>query len=332
MNQNNLQDRLFAFIRDKLTPEETIADAISELLHVSTDSAYRRIRGETPLVFDELVTICNEYSVSIDQLIDSKKDLVLFRNTRIQKDRYSYSQYLQDLERQIDYLKENENAELIYMSKDLPLFYNFYFKPLIAFRYYFWMKIQHQHPDFEHARFNLDILPEQIEQLSRKIIKNYSEIRSTEIWNMESINSTISQIEYSRSSGHFENSKDVLMIYDALESTIKHLQEQAENGSKYLPDENPIVFPRNLKFFFNRVMLGDNTIMTHVNGVKTAFINYNNLNYLSTTDESFCNELSDHFENIRKRSTLISMTSERQRNVFFNILLSKIMERKQNLV
>jgi hypothetical protein len=200
----------------------------------------------------------------------------------------------------------------------------------MTFRYFFWMKVQVLDPLFEHRFFDLNMLPASVEELSTELIRAYSSIPSTEMWNMESINSTISQIEFARTSGFFTNQKDVSVIYDSLEATILHLQEQAEYGCKFIPGDQCLNGEQNLKFFFNRVILGDNTVMVIADDLKMAFINYGNLNYMQTSDTAFCTALYEDFENLKRRSTLISVSSEKQRNIFFNILLSKVRERKQN--
>lgn len=332
MSNFKVQDILFRQVRELLPAETSVADAVSEILHLSTDSAYRRIRGETPLVLDELEIICRHFRISIDQLLRSDNSLVTFQNTRVHHEHFTYTQYLTQLQAQLKVMMQFSKKQVIYMSKDLPIFYNFYFKYLIAFRYYFWMRIQVLDPRFEQKDFDPEDLPPAIEEMSIDIARTYSMIPSIEIWNMESINSTISQIEFSRTSGHFKNADDVLKVYDALEASILHVQEQVENGCKFLPGEDPQLQEKNLEFFFNRVVLGDNTIMSITDNIKSAFINYGHLNYLSTNDQTFCEDLYKDFENLKRRSTLISVTGERQRNIFFNILLSKIRERKQNAV
>ncbi len=65
--------------------------------------------------------------------------------------------------------------------------------------------------------------------------------------------------------------------------------------------------------------------------IKTAFLNYDVLNYMVTRDESFCGPCYDDLQNLMKRSTLISQSSEKQRNIFFGIMLAKIDDRKRNL-
>jgi hypothetical protein len=46
-----------------------------------------------------------------------------------------------------------------------------------------------------------------------------------------------------------------------------------------------------------------------------------------THDESFCNQCVEDLDNLMRRATVISQTSEKQRNIFFGILLAKIQDR-----
>ena len=77
--------------------------------------------------------------------------------------------------------------------------------------------------------------------------------------------------------------------------------------------------------------LGDNTILVTTDRMRTVYLNYGLLNYIVTRDEKFCNSCYEDIVNLKKRSTLISKTSERQRNIFFSILLNKITDRKKHL-
>jgi hypothetical protein len=325
------QGYLFQRIREKLPLQDSLADTISEILHVSSDSAYRRIRGETLLLFDEAIVLCKHFNLSLDQLAETKSSDVLFHNVHIRNGDYTYRQFLEGLKARMASLANVSHKEVVYMSKDLPIFHNFYFRPLIAFRYFFWMKSHLLHPDFEKKQFHFDVLPPEIEILSTELTRAYCGIPSVEMWNTESINSTISQIEFSRDSGHFTSAADIATVYTALEDSIQHMKIQAEHGCKFMPGEDPAGRKPNFKFFFNRVVLGDNTIMVTAGAARSVFINYGHLNYIETTDENFCNDQFRDFENLIRRSTQISQSSEKQRNIFFNILLTKIQDRKRNL-
>lgn len=331
MPEYQSQEFLFQRIKELLPPYASLVDSVAEILHVSNDSAYRRIRGETPLVLDEARELCSYYKLSLDQVLNVQGNSTLFQNVRINIQNYSYVKYITDIIKQVEYAGSFIHKEIIYLTKDMALFHNFYFRPLIAFRYFFWMKSIVQHPDFANKEFEFSILSEEIEKLSRELTMAYNKVPSVEIWNTECINSAISQVEFYRDSGLFAHAADIKTIYEALEETILHLKTEVEYGAKFMPGENPETKKSNFRFFYNRTILGDNTIMVATDRIKTVFINYDVLNYMFTRDENFCNPCYDDMQRMIKRSTLISQTSEKQRNIFFGILLNKIKDRMKNL-
>jgi hypothetical protein len=325
------QEFLFQRIKELLPPHASLVDTVANILHVSSDSAYRRIRGETPLVLDEARELCQHFKISLDHLLNVKTGSTLFHDIRVDLKNYSYEKYLTDLIKQVEYINSFIHKEIIYLNKDMPLFHIFYFKPLMAFRYFFWMKTIILHPDFAEKDFSMDCLPPEIEKLSTELVSCYTKVPSIEIWNTESINAVIAQIEFYKDSGYFSSSDDIKIIYEALQETFYHLKAQAEYGSKFLPDENPEIKKKNFKFFYNRVALGDNNILVVTDRIKTLFVNYMGLNYMTTRDEMFCDAAYNDLQNLMKKSTLISETGEKQRNIFFGIMINKINDRMRHL-
>ena len=325
------QEFLFQRIKELLPPHVSRVDSVANILHVSSDSAYRRIRGETPVVLDEARELCQHFKLSLDQILSVQKGSTLFQSVRVDTSNYKYEVYLQDLINLVQNVGSFIHKEIIYRTKDMPIFHNFYFTPLIAFRYFFWMKSIIQHPAFKDREFELNCLSPEIEKMSRQLTIEYNKVPSVEIWNTESVNAAIAQVEFYKDSGYFSSATDIKIVYDSLEATLVHLKNVGEYGCKFMPDENPESKKENLKFFYNRLALADTTIMAITDRVKTVFLNYDGLNFLTTRDESFCNPLYDDIQNQMKKATLISQTGEKQRNIFFSIMLNKIRERKKHL-
>jgi len=327
MPSDQAQEFLFQRIREMLPQSASLTDVVSEILHVSNDSAYRRIRNETPLVLQEAKDLCEHFNLSLDQVLSLKRNSILFENIRINNKQYSYKKYLSDLIGLVKQVGSFKQKEVIYLTKDVPLFHNFYFRPLIAFRFHFWMKTILQHPGYETKAIDLNGVSPEIEALSRELTKVYTQVPSIEIWNTECINSVISQIEFYKDSGLFSSAADIKAVYQAVAETILHLKDQVEYGCKFMPGENQQTKKLNFTFFYNRVVLGDNTILVTTDNIKTAYLNYNGLDYMVTHDESFCNQCVEDLDNLMRRATVISQTSEKQRNIFFGILLTKIEDR-----
>jgi hypothetical protein len=328
MGNGSIQELLFQRIREKLSPGISLAEHISDLLCLSPDSAYRRIRGETPLVLEELKQLCDFHSISMDQLLQLKDDSVLFSVVRVEDANGSFKLFMQEMLRRLKIVASATQKELIYLSKEIVVFHFFMHPALFAFQYFFWMKSALR-SDTMPLQFSFDLLKQDIEAIGKEILSVYNSIPSIEIWNLECINNTISQIEYYREAGLFRSLRDVEIIYEALHHMLSHLQLQCEKNCKFLPGENPDIRKSNFQFFHNREGLADNTIMALTNGRKTLYLNYEGLNYMYTQNEQLCDSVYARLQKLVRTSTILSGVSEKQRHLFFNSLRHKIPNRKK---
>ena len=78
MNVTGIQQQLFQAVKARLQVESSMADEIAKLLNISTDSAYRRIRGEKMITLEELHAICINYRISLDQLMGINTGAIMF--------------------------------------------------------------------------------------------------------------------------------------------------------------------------------------------------------------------------------------------------------------
>jgi len=141
-----------------------------------------------------------------------------------------------------------------------------------------------------------------------------------ELWNEETVRSTLRQIRYYKESGLFETSEDAEIIYKAFGELLDHLQHMAEQGVKSMKGESDLIKRGSFQLFVNELILGNNTYIARLDGKTYAYINFAVLKYLSTRDPKFCDDLYNSFQNLVSRSTLISKVGEKDRNHFFNVL------------
>ena len=112
---------------------------------------------------------------------------------------------------------------------------------------------------------------------------------------------------------------------------MDYIQRQAEAGHKISPDGKQLKSV-SYKMYVNEFILGDNTILALLGNTKVAYINHSVINFMLTKDPSFCEYTWQHFQNIIKKSTLISEVGEKERSRFFNIIKEKINARKNALL
>lgn len=325
-----LQDQLFGRIKEILPPGKSLADVVADVLHLSTDSAYRRIRGETLLVLDEARELCLQFGLSLDDLFALKNSSIVFHRTEIDATAYDFTSYLKGLLSLLKQLASHREKSILYLTKGIPLFHLFPFRPLLAFRYYFWMRTTFEVPEMLQQKFAVSLLPPETEAVGNEILSLYNNIPSNEIWSTENLNSTLLQIDFCRDAG-LMTSQQALEVINSLEQLLAHLQLQAEWGRKFSPTENPQIRKDNFQLFHNRLGLGNDIVLTTQEGRKTLYLNNDALDYLTCTDEAYCNKMCQKLQSILRRSTLISSVSERERGKFFQELHSRVATAKDRL-
>jgi hypothetical protein len=325
MESLTIQQQLFNQLKSILPPHISLVDELSQLLGISPDSVYRRIRGEKPLTMQELKTICEKYHISLDQMLHMKNDTVIFQAPDINKIAASVDDYLLGFLKQLKIIHSFEQKRMLYLCKDMPA-WNFYLFPEIAaFKTFVWLKTLMNHPDYVHKKFSLkEYSFQDCFELGREANKVYNCIPSIEIWNIEIISSTLLQMEYYRDAGIFENVQDLNTVIHSMQLSLDHFQLQAEKGYKFMPGEEAASKRVPITIYLNEVLLVNNTVLVELHGNRETFIQYNVLNIMHTRD-SRVNEITfKNFDTLMSRSTLISGSGEKERNRLFYRLKEKL--------
>ncbi|MBX9851357.1 MAG: helix-turn-helix domain-containing protein [Cytophagaceae bacterium] len=311
-------------IKDSLPAHASFADELAEVLNVSMDSAYRRIRGETALTIEEAKLLSLKYNISIDQFFRQTSNTVTFQYNSINPSSYSFEDYYKNILASITQIDAGAEKEIVYAAKDIPVFNFFQFPELAAFKIFFWMKTVMNFPGMENSSFSSDKIDEKVLRLGKKILDIYMRIPTVELWNEETLVSTLKQIEYSYESGLIKSKDVVKLLYDKTEALIMHIQKQADHGQKFIYGKEPVQKDGNYKLFINEILLSDNTIFVKKDKTYYTYIPHNAINFLVTSNAAFCEETHSWLTNLQKRSTLISGVSEKDRNRFFRALSEKI--------
>ncbi len=331
MNVTEIQQQLFQAIKGKLQGDASVADEVSRLLEISTDSAYRRMRGEKTITFEELYKIATHYRLSLDQLMNIDNGAILFQGQYLDKRTFRFEEYTNSLLQNLAYMNSFKEKEFYYSCKDLPIFYHYVLKELAAFKWFFWLKTYFQFPEFERKKFRLSDFPDELFAIDQKILNFYNQIPSIEIWNIESMNIIFQQVEFYRYAGVFESDRDAYILYEAVEKLWYHLEKQASFGYKFTygdPEEKPMA---KFRMYFNEVLLGDNNMLLVLDGMKLSYLTHTTINFMTTRDMVFNENMYTHLQNQMKRSTLISAVSEKERAKFFRIIRERIARRKEAL-
>jgi len=331
MTENSgIQDILFQTIKSRLAPNISFVHDLSELLGISYDSAYRRIRGQKDLTLEELKLISSHYAISLDEILAFKSDRVSFLTLAIGKAGITFESWLQALVHEMKKIFESRDREIIYAAKDVPIFYYFEFPEIAAFKFFFWHKVLIPSGTYRESHVNMDVSKELFDT-GRSLLGCYARVPVVEIWSEDTISSILRQIDYCMVSGFFKDRADALKLCDILDLWLDHVQGQAEHGFQYMLG-NPVEGVENsFRLYHNEVLVNDNTILVRADGRKTAYLTYNIINQLVTSNPAFCDQIEDSLRNLMQKSTMISGTSAKERHRFFNSLHEKVKALRQRI-
>jgi len=325
MESNQLQQQLFSFLKECIPPHLSLVEELCDLLNLSHDSVYRRIRGEKPISLAELKIICEKYHISLDQLLQLENESVLFDAPGLNVMPAEFSDYLNAVLNQFKYFNSFTTREMHYLCKDSTI-WNFYLFPeLAAFKTFFWSKTINNQAALSNKMFSFEEFPyHDCFLLGQQVLKEYNQIPSVELWNLESMHSTLNQIAYYRDAGNFKSKHDLALVINAFVNMVDHLQLQAERGVKFMPGDTELSYRASIQFFINELILGNNTMVINLDGKKISMVTYSVFHYLFTKDPRFSTKVMASFDTLLNRSTLVSKTGEKDRNRFFNNIREKI--------
>jgi hypothetical protein len=316
VQQNNIQSLFLDRVRARLPDNVSFADELGELLNISRDSAYRRIRGETILSLEEVKALYLRFGISIDELFSSDSEMVTFHRRVVSPKNYDLEKWQHSILKNLQFLCTFEKKEMIFSAKDIPVFHYFRIPELSAFKHFFWMKTLVGYPEFEKLKYKSDSVPDKLLSSAAKAFETYSTIPSTEIWNEEAIYDTLRQIEFYHECGFFHDPKHAEALCDQLIILLNLVQEEAAAGVKAKGGA--------FSLYNNEILIADNTVFARMGEKRCVYVNQNTLNILLTFQEPFCEQTELYLKNLIKKSTLISKTAERERNRFFNNMRARI--------
>ena len=324
-NEADIQMQLFQKIRDQIPDHVSFVDEIAEILEISNDSAYRRIRGEKALSLYEVQRLCQRYNFSVDDLAGSSIQTVTFKTDLLNEGGYSFQDWINNLLSYTVTAGKSEQVEIIFILNELNIFHMLQIPEVCAFKLFFWQKSNLDFPHYRNKCFSLDELNDEFINLAPEIIDHYVKINTIELTTEECLNSYLKQIMYYSEAGYFNSRDDALKLCEKLLDLINHQQRQAELGFKFPYGKHPVGEDGNFQLYHNDLILADNTILVKSNDAQTSFITSNAINLMQTHNKAFF-EYNYHWgRNLLSKSILISGTAEKERNKFFLKLREQII-------
>jgi hypothetical protein len=145
---------------------------------------------------------------------------------------------------------------------------------LTSFKLYFWY-ITIFDADAKLEKYNSTWLDKPILREAQQVYELYESCDSTEIWNFETINSTLHQIHYCQVAGLISK-KDALQIFNALKEFVHQLEANCKAGTKNGAGK--------LTMYLNEILLLGNSVIFDTKAVKIFYLPFQTLIFLSSTE------------------------------------------------
>lgn len=324
MVANQIQQTLFQHLKNQLPAHLSLVEEVADLLQISSDSAYRRIRGEKSISLEELQKLCSRFKLSVDQVLHLQSDAFIFTGQLTNSSDFTFETWMQTDIKHLERILSFKQRHLYYLAKEIPFFYYFLIPEVTAFKSFFFKKSILHYESLKGARFSLDDDHNEVIALGNTISSLFAQIPSTEIWNVENLTSTIRQIEFYKLTGIFRSDKDVLCILEKLGELLKHIEAQAAEGKKMLPGAQPADDAPAVNMYVNELIMGDNLILAQLGNIQVSYLNHSIINFVTTFDQRFNTYMKQTIDNMTNKSTAISRVNEKARIKFFSRIQEKI--------
>jgi len=315
---NSVQDVFIKRLKELMPPNVGLAEELADILDVSIDSAYRRIRGETEISLNEIFKISKHYNFSVDEIFGYQNSTVTFNYTKLTDNSKNFEDYLNRLIGHLQMMNQFDNRKLFYVAEEVPIFYSFFTKKLTAFKLFYWQRSVLNVQTYQSQKFEWDLIPESLINVAHNSFKEYLKVPSSEVWTDETILTGLRQVSYYYDSGLITKDMAIELLLD-YRAMAEMLNTNAANARKNISDQNETFF-----LYHSEIVLGTNCIYVIMGDARFSYISFNTMNSLSTTNSEFCEETDHWVRNLERKSTLISGVAEKQRYQFFSHMFKTI--------
>jgi hypothetical protein len=315
---DNIQKHFLENLKNHLPVSVSLVDELCEVLEISSTSAYRRLSGETSLTIHEINKLCRKHRISFDSVGNFCTNSVTFFYEII-KDEEGFRKYLRTVKEDLDILFRKK-GKVIYAAEDIPLFHNFGMILLAKFKIFYWLKCILNVPSLQGLKFNCNLISDETVEAMQELYDMYVKVSAIEIWTLVTPISLFKQIEFIWESNLFESKEEALAVCDEVKTEFALIERSATLGCKIDSKGNVFQGENNYLLYSSEIEIGNNCILTDVDGNLNVYLAFNTFNKMNTTDQIYCGNIHEWLKNLLSKSNLLSGVSEKKRSQFFKSL------------
>jgi hypothetical protein len=299
-----IQESFFAAIKSALPTYQNLAQSVAEVLSISINEAYKKIRGKSAINMQQLAILSDAFKVPF--IYKPKKlPTVTFDYLSIDRTAPNMLAYLSDLLENLKFIQRSKHKHITITTDDIPVFHFFKYPELTAFKLFFWADSSVT----TGMKFDESFLSPEIMEVSKELHQTYLTIPSTEIWSKDTVWGTIEQIRYAFEAGHITDKNLANKIIEQVRYCLTDMNMYAIGSKKTIDPEHTFTW-------YNCDVLGSISYLVDFKDSMLCFNRFNTFNYLKTEDEFYCEQTKAWMQGLIKKSVSFSGQGEKHRNKY----------------
>jgi hypothetical protein len=299
----NFQINYFQQIRSAIPSYQNLAQSVAEVLSISINEAYKKIKGNSLLNIYQIIKLSDHFGIPF-LYKPNQLPTVTFDYLSVDQETPNMLLYLQDLLKNLQQIQGGTKKHITITTDDIPLFHFFKYPELTCFKLFFWSdSAMNSETKFDPSSFD-----EQIISLSKELNQIYLEIPCTEIWAKDTVHGTIEQIRYAFEAGYIDKTV-AIQIIEQVRYCLTDMNMYAISSKKTIDPDHSFNW-------YNCDVLGSISYLVDYKGSMSCYNRFNTFNYLKTDDQSYCEQTKHWMQGLIKKSVSFSGQGEKHRNKF----------------
>jgi hypothetical protein len=306
-----LHDTFLEVLKDKIPDKPEIANILAEMLSIKKEAVYRRLRGDVYFTFAEITTIARQLNISLDYVAGLVSP---YRSHLFHLHVLDYFDTNEtDYKMTTDYIAAIKAAgqapysEYGFATTTIPLHFSLFHE---AIYYLYILKWMYQFGGPEKVcPYSEIVFSERQKALNRQYLQEVTAVKYTYyIWGEFFLVYLINDIKYFHSIRLLSND-EVIFLKKEIEYFLDHMEKMTIQGA-YANGNKVEIFVSSLNFETTYHYLSSDDI--HISMISSF-----TLNATTSLEKEVCDKVKIWMQSLKRTSTLISCSAEKERVLFF---------------
>ena len=306
----------FINLQKQFPSKRLLKDEVMRVLSISSDAAYRRMRGATALSTNELFTLQEHFG---GEHTGANWFFNLSRGTVDAPGKFI--DHLEDGMARIQSL--GAEAELLIANPGIPFFHDVFAPQLTSFQLFIYGITCWEIPAWQNKPYHPNLIDHRVLDRARGIGEAAYQLPSRELWTSGMLDSVLTQIVFMHDSGRFATEGIAAAILDDLLRLVDRLETMAGHGRKFLPNTDPDL-GTTFRPALNELASRNDLLLVKTPQITLLSAPFLAPNFLETMDESAVAAGLRWFERVERGASALGRSAGKHRMRFFNGLRRKI--------